>query len=210
MIKAKLWNGEDLKGEWVASFKIDGVRALVLKGGEAMSRNGKRLFGLSQLEPGDYEIFLGSWEDTVSAVRTQDTPPINPVHAYELDPLDNRLFYCIFLDPTAKQLNDHLRNVVAHGYEGLVLRQGNKWLKVKPTENYDVPVIEIQPGTGKHEGRMGALVTPMGKVGTGFTDAQREELSTLPLGTVIEVECMQLTKGGKFRHPRFVRVRYDK
>jgi ATP-dependent DNA ligase len=81
-----------------------------------------------------------------------------------------------------------------------------------------VTVTEIIEGTGKHKGRMGALMTPMGKVGTGFTDQERKEwwgrkalLGNHPtLAWLIEVECMQLTPDGKFRHPRFLRIRYDK
>jgi ATP-dependent DNA ligase len=66
---------------------------------------------------------------------------------------------------------------------------------------------------------MGALQTAMGKVGTGFTDEDREHFWDLdwnrnPDGTfkpvMIEVSCMQLTPDGKFRHPAFERIRYDK
>nr|WP_283842052.1 hypothetical protein [Bradyrhizobium sp. KB893862 SZCCT0404] len=108
---------------------------------------------------------------------------------------------------------------IAKGYEGLVLRQGDVWLKVKPTETYDVLVTGIIEGTGKHKGRMGALMTPMGKVGTGFSDAERVTFWNYCkepddgrgiMGETIEVECMKLTDDGKFRHPRFVRVRPDK
>jgi ATP-dependent DNA ligase len=99
---------------------------------------------------------------------------------------------------------------VSQGYEGLVLRQGDRWLKVKPKETYDVLVTGIVEGTGKYAGKLGALITDMGKVGTGFTDKDREDLFTLPINTIIEVECMELTPKGKFRHPRFIRVRYDK
>jgi len=59
---------------------------------------------------------------------------------------------------------------------------------------------------------MGALMTDMGKVGTGFTDMERQEWwikRNSRVGTVIEVECMQLTPDGLFRHPRFVRWRPD-
>ena len=61
---------------------------------------------------------------------------------------------------------------------------------------------------------MGALITEMGKVGTGFTDINREwwadPCRDLPVPYIIEVECMGLTKNGKFRHPRFKRIRWDK
>jgi ATP-dependent DNA ligase len=50
----------------------------------------------------------------------------------------------------------------------------------------------------------------MGKVGTGFSDAMRKEDWNSRIGEFIEVECMQLTPDGKFRHPRFLKRRWDK
>ena len=89
-----------------------------------------------------------------------------------------------------------------------LLHPGNVWLKVKSSDTFDVQVTDVVPGRGKHTGRMGALMTERGKVGTGFTDAQRSEV--WQAGEIIEVECMSLTPSGKFRHPRFVRRRFDK
>jgi hypothetical protein len=75
------------------------------------------------------------------------------------------------------------KHVLEEGYEGLVIR-ANHTIKVKPVHTIDVAVIGYVPGAGKHQGRMGALVTAFqhwdgtfleaGKVGTGFTDAERE------------------------------------
>ena len=43
------------------------------------------------------------------------------------------------------------------------------------------------------------------------TDTIRQELAdNLPIGKTIEVEVMELTPTGKFRHPRFMRLRPDK
>jgi ATP-dependent DNA ligase len=125
--------------------------------------------------------------------------------------LDSRLEAGTMIDPDAETIRFRMERAMREGYEGLMLRQGDKLLKVKPKETHDVPITGIQPGTGKHEGRMGALLTPMGKVGTGFTDEMRENFNDQRwIGIIIEVECMGLTPGGKFRHPRFVRVREDK
>lgn len=209
MINPKLWKGQDLKGIWQFSIKLDGVRAII-KNGCAESKHGKPLYNLGYIPDGDYEIFTGSWESSISSVRTYEKEGVIPDHAYSLDPLDERITLCSYENPSILLINRLLKSAVDQGHEGLVLRQGNKWLKVKPFETHDVPVIGIQAGTGKHVGRMGALLTPMGKVGTGFTDKQREELKDIPLDTIIEVECMKLTPAGKFRHPRFKRIRYDK
>ncbi|MDP3911503.1 MAG: sigma factor, partial [Gemmatimonadales bacterium] len=74
------------------------------------------------------------------------------------------------------------QHVLAENFEGLVLRT-NGAIKVKPIHTLDLAVIGIQAGRGKAAGRMGALVTAFrdwsgrfisaGKVGTGFTDAER-------------------------------------
>ncbi len=222
MIKVRPWNGKDLKGEWGVTIKVDGVRAL-WTGSEWRSRADKPLYNIPIFPgmPTDCEVYLGSLKDSVRAVRTQhrkaDTPVILPEHLYSLDPLDGRLNSGFLANLSAATINKYMANALAGGYEGLVLRQGDKWLKVKPSDNFVVLVLGMEEGTGKHKGRMGFLTTRMGKVGTGFTDAEREEWwARKPIGTkgalpyTIEVECMHLTSDGKFRHPRFVRERFDK
>ena len=215
--KAKNWDGKDLKGPWEVTIKIDGVRAL-WDGEKYVSRNGKPLYNLPARwkgDPFDCEVYCGSFKETIEKTRaaTKDRP-IKPSEMFSLDPLDKRLHSGVLLDPTSVEIRQRMEEVVAAGYEGLVLRQGSTWLKVKPTETYDVPVTGIIEGTGKHKGRMGALMTPMGKVGTGFSDLERlawwGTTSQNTIGKIIEVECMKLTPDGKFRHPRFVRIRPDK
>lgn len=98
------------------------------------------------------------------------------------------------------------------GYEGLVLRQGDVWLKVKPEETHDVPIIGFIESK-KRPGHIGAVMTPNGKVGVGFTIDERRILWTeqdVYKNVIMEVSCMQLTADGKFRHGRFVRFRWDK
>lgn len=207
MNKPKLYTGGDLHGDWEFGYKIDGVRALKIDG-VVVSRARKPLYNLDACEFTDAEIFFGNWESSVSHVRTQSGTPVPQENVYQLDPLDPRLCIGTITDPCEEFIFEVMRQAVLDGYEGLVLRQGDTWFKVKPKETYDVTVIGIQPGTGKHSGRMGALLTPKGKVGTGFSDAQRSALMDC-VGCVIEVECMSLTPAGKFRHPRFIRVRED-
>jgi hypothetical protein len=212
MIKAKNWKGNDLKGEWEVTLKIDGVRMLRDEDGNPVSRAGKPLYNLEGIDDDitDAEIFLKDWETSVSMVRTKEGILIKNEYAYSLDPLDDRLKDGTVTDPTAEFISRRLDEANEVGYEGLILRQGDKWLKVKPSETYDVEVTNVIEGTGKYVGMMGALVTAKGKVGTGFTDAMRKEFWDMKTGTIIEVECMSITKDGKFRHPRFKRIRWDK
>lgn len=211
MIKPTLWSGKDLEGEWLFTRKLDGVRMLRDEQGQPVSRRGKPLYNLENIpaEITDCEIFIANWETSVSAVRTQRTDvKVLPESAYSIDPLDPRLPIATANNPTAAYIKASLEEALSRGDEGLVLYQGRKAIKVKPTENYDVPVTGATEGKGKYTGLIGALITPRGKV-SGMTDEQRIAF-TKQLPEVIEVECMGLTKNGKFRHPRFVRERFDK
>lgn len=216
MIKAKAWNGKALKGEWHVTIKIDGVRCL-WNGKEWLSRADKPLYNLPPFDGRkDCEAYCGGFKETITRIRakTKDRP-IRPDQLFNLEQLDPRLDWGKVEDPSETDIRKLLKRALDFEYEGLVLRQGDKWIKVKPHETYDVHVTDIIAGTGKHEGRMGALVTPMGDVGTGFDDAERQDWwdrrFELSRGdTVIEVECMKLTDDGMFRHPRFLRTRPDK
>ena len=107
---------------------------------------------------------------------------------------------------------------IALGYEGLVVRKGSTWLKYKPSDTADVRITGFQAGTGKHEGRMGALLTNYGAVGTGFDDAARIHWQLMfdlhglvwLNKQIIEVEFMEWTKYGKMRHPVMKNHRVDK
>jgi DNA ligase-1 len=76
-------------------------------------------------------------------------------------------------------------------------------------------VYGIQPGEGKHKGRMGALlVKELGgdgamieegvtfKIGTGFSDVERERNDWLD--TIVRWEAHELTRDGIPRHSRYV------
>lgn len=212
MIKAKDWSGEDLKGVWLSTYKLDGVRVIV-KDGVATSRSGKPLYNIPwKLIDGDYECYVDDdFKSTISAVRSHAPIMIDVGDFYRLDPIAYRLIESVLKDPTAIEIRTILKRVVDFGYEGLVLRQGDTWLKVKPHVTYDLKVVGYQEGKGKHTGRMGALITEMGKVGTGFTDEDRERFTEdYIIGKVIELRGMQVTEAGKLRHPRFIRERLDK
>lgn len=214
-IKIKTWDGEPLPGPWLVTYKIDGVRAFLTPEG-ARSRADKPLYNLGTFLPSegerDVEVYLGSFEDSISAVRTQTHKDIPVSAIYSLSPIDHRLIVGGMESPDAVCINKALDEALKLGYEGLVLRNKTTWIKVKPIQTFDVQVTAIIEGEGQHEGRMGALRTAMGKVGTGFTVSDRnmwwKDRGSL-VGSVIEVECMQLTPDGKFRHPRYLRQRPD-
>ncbi|MCK1366387.1 hypothetical protein [Bradyrhizobium sp. 62] len=220
--RPRSWSGKNLTGDWLISLKIDGVRAIFHPDRGWLSRAHKPLYNIPPPAAGsvrDCEIFVGTFRDTIRATRTRSLkggePAVLPQHVYGLDPLDHRLHWGSLTNPTPAHIHAQLQRANELGYEGLILRQGDRWLKVKPEETHDVTIAGFCEGGGKHRGRLGYLTTAMGNVGAGFTDAEREALwaeakADRLVGQVIEVSCMQFTPNGQFRHPVFVRLRPDK
>jgi len=118
-------------------------------------------------------------------------------------------------------LNQQLEQVLSLGGEGLMLRQpgslyesgrSSTLLKVKRFLDAEAKVIDYLPGTGRHKGRLGAVLVelPSGiqfSVGSGFTDTERK---TPPaIGSTITFRYQELSERGVPRFPTFVRVRSD-
>ncbi len=120
------------------------------------------------------------------------------------------------------ELQAWLRDVVRGGGEGLMLHRGaslyragrgDDLLKLKLHDDAEARVVGHLPGTGRHAGRLGALLveTPQGqrfRLGTGLSDAQREQPP--PLGSWVTYRYRGLHAGsGLPRFASFVRVRSD-
>lgn len=102
-------------------------------------------------------------------------------------------------------------------YEGVIVKTVDHpyqykrswdWMKIKKRETVDVICHGMDLGQGKYQKIMGQLLcTYKGneiRVGTGFSDAQREEYTLVPpVGKIIEVYYQELTKYGVLRHPVF-------
>lgn len=118
-------------------------------------------------------------------------------------------------------LREELARVEALGGEGLMLRQpGSRYeagrsptlLKVKTFHDAEARVVEHLPGTGRHKGRLGALMVelPDGTsfaIGTGLSDAQRERPPAI--GSVVTFRYQELSDRGVPRFPSFVRDRQE-
>ena len=115
------------------------------------------------------------------------------------------------------------------GYEGLMIKpasaiyeckRSHAWLKVKPFIEVTLSVVEVEEGTGRNEGKLGALVVEGeddGKffhlnVGSGLTDENREvfwEHKDKLIGQLVEVRADAATKSQdsedvwSVRFPRF-------
>ena len=116
---------------------------------------------------------------------------------------------------------------VAGGYEGIMIKDPEAgyeckrsvaWLKLKPFIEVSLEVKDVEEGTGKNVGRLGALVcegVDDGKsisvnVGSGFTDDNRIEFwsnRTLLPGNIVEVRADAITQNQdgtySLRFPRF-------
>lgn len=217
VIKAKKWPEKDLTGIWEISYKIDGVR-VIIENNKVLSRAGKELPGLQQAAQhlsGDFEFFLDDFKTTISVVRTHEERSWGEIKEgfFTLSPADQRLLVGVFDNPSRELINARFQEALQKGHEGLILKQKDLWYKVKADYTADVLITGVQEGTGRNKNRLGALLTTRGKVGAGFTDEDREALWRMREeleGTLAEVSYMELTAAGKFRHPRFVRVRTDK
>jgi DNA ligase-1 len=116
-------------------------------------------------------------------------------------------------------LQAELARVESLGGEGLMLRRpgslyevgrSSSLLKVKTFHDAEARVIGHAPGTGKHKGRLGALIAQLAdgttfNVGTGFSDAERE--SPPPIGATITFRYQELSPDGVPRFPIYVRER---
>ena len=113
------------------------------------------------------------------------------------------------------------------GYEGVMIKdvdapyeckRTHAWLKAKPFIEVTLEVVDVEEGTGRNEGRLGALVCAGqddGKnirvnVGSGFTDEQRSTFWTdrdAVVNQLVEVRADAVTQNqdGTFslRFPRF-------
>jgi DNA ligase 1 len=129
---------------------------------------------------------------------------------------------CLGRDHVMEQLN----GITSMGGEGVMLKKekpeytpgrSNNLLKVKKSHDAEAMVVGYEPGKGKHEGRMGALKCKMidsdggdgegqaFKLGTGFTDAERE---TPPaIGSTVTYKYQELNDKGIPRFPTYLRQR---
>ena len=120
---------------------------------------------------------------------------------------------------TPQALQRRLDEVVGAGGEGLMLHRADApyetgrsatLLKLKPLHDAEARVIGHVAGRGRHMGRMGALRVRSADgvdflLGTGFSDAQREEPPAI--GTLVSYTHRGATAEGVPRFASFLRVR---
>jgi DNA ligase-1 len=138
----------------------------------------------------------------------------------DLDTAEGQLRY--------KEIN---AQAVAGGYEGIMIKDPEAgyeckrsvaWLKLKPFIEVSLEVVDVEEGTGRNVGRLGAIVcqgvddgkTIRVNVGSGFSDSDRDSYWTSRdslFGQIVEVRADAVTQNQdgtySLRFPRFLRFR---
>ena len=146
-----------------------------------------------------------------------------------------RIMDGITVDLSTAEGHDIMRryatDAVDAGFEGIMIkdlgapyecRRSTFWMKWKPFIEVSLEIKDVEEGTGRNAGRLGALVCEgrddgqdiAVNVGSGFSDDQRIEFysnrSNLP-GQIVEVRADAITKNQdgtySLRFPRFLRFR---
>jgi len=125
------------------------------------------------------------------------------------------------------------KDAIAAGFEGIMIKDPNalyeckrstSWLKQKPFIEVSLTVTGYEEGTGRNEGKLGALICEgiddgksiVVNVGSGFSDDQRSDYWTgkeTMIGQIVEVRADAATKNQdseevySLRFPRFLRFR---
>lgn len=125
--------------------------------------------------------------------------------------------------------------IVTRGLEGVVLKRKDSryvghrspdWVKVKLKRRVSALVCGTQPGKGSLAGTWGALdlallepdgrLRPIGSVGTGFANADRQFISALIQRAsrggdqiIVEIEFMEVSPSGHLRQPSYRGLRTD-
>jgi DNA ligase-1 len=170
----------------------------------------------------------GSW-DKPQSFRSQITKHWVEDHADVLEHVQALDWEDVDLDTPEGQerfvaLN---KQAVDGGYEGVMIKdidapyeckRTHAWLKAKPFIEVTLEVVDVEEGTGRNEGKLGAVVCEgvddgrkvRVNVGSGFSDANRDQFWTLRsdvIGQLVEVRADAVTQNQdgtySLRFPRF-------
>jgi len=161
---------------------------------------------------------LVHWKD----LWLEETPNIKILDQVELD-LDT--------NEGQKEFSAINKMAIKNGYEGIMIKdpeapyeskRSTAWLKLKPFIEVSLEVIDVEEGTGRNVGRLGALVLEgvddgreiRVNCGSGFSDNDRGVFWTgrdSLFGQIVEVRADAVTQNqdGSYslRFPRFLRFR---
>lgn len=157
--------------------------------------------------------FLKNWQNIFADSGFIE---IVPQREFDLDILTDEI-----------EFKDYNQEMVQAGYEGIMVKdpdskyeckRSTAWLKQKPFIEVSLAVTGYEEGTGRNEGRLGALIcegeddgkTISVNCGSGFSDSDRSELwagRDSLVGQVVEVRADAITQNQdgtySLRFPRF-------
>jgi len=159
-------------------------------------------------------------EDSREAIDASDCVRVMPGMDVDLDTSEGHDIMRRFAEDAVKE-----------GYEGIMIKdvgapyeckRSSFWMKWKPTITVDLNIVGFEEGTGRNQGRLGAIIcegVDNGRdirvnVGSGLSDGNRDEYWIARndiLGRVVEVQADAVTQNQdgtySLRFPRFVRFR---
>ena len=128
-------------------------------------------------------------------------------------------------------LNKYNSHILENGFEGIMIKdpeakyeckRSTSWLKIKPFIEVSLEVKNVEEGTGRNTGRLGALVCSgfdddkliTVNVGGGFSDSDRDDFwanRESIVGDIVEIRADAITQNQdgtySLRFPRFLRFR---
>lgn len=122
--KVDYYDGQNLNGDWLVTYKIDGVRLLRGRDGKVYTRNGKRMPNADKLPVSDCEYFAGDWNESVSQLRNESrASECTGNNCYKLSPIDPRLVIGMYTNIHKDLMDKLLHQALLKGYEGIVVRK---------------------------------------------------------------------------------------
>lgn len=124
---------------------------------------------------------------------------------------------------TGRNAIDYTRDLISVGWEGSMLvepdshyhigKRVNHSIKLKFRKTVDLLCIGIEPGKGKYDGMIGAVILQdthgrVVSVGSGLNDYLRSMPARDFIGNIIEIEYEQILD--TYIQPTFIQIRHDK
>ena len=214
-----------LDGEVMSKDFQDLMKQVHRKDGKAATDSVLHLFDFIPLE----DFLKGSWDkkqtDRSNYVKywvLENEDLLKHVQACEWEDVD------LSTTEGNKRFVELNKTAVDGGYEGVMIKdvdapyeckRTHAWLKAKPFIEITLTVVDVEEGTGRNEGRLGAVIVEGEddgynyrlNCGSGFTDAQRDEYWTERaslIGQLIEIRADARTQSQdsetySLRFPRF-------
>ena len=214
-----------LDGEVMSKDFQDLMKQVHRKDGKAATDSVLHLFDFIPLK----DFLEGGWDkpqtyrsNLVKYWVLENEDLLEHVQACEWEEVD------LSTDEGNKRFVELNKTAVDGGYEGVMIKdidapyeckRTHAWLKAKPFIEITLKVVDVEEGTGRNEGRLGAVIVEGEddgynyrlNCGSGFTDAQRDEYWTERaslIGNLIEIRADARTKSQdsdtySLRFPRF-------